>query len=100
MRWIRYKPLAATELLDAAKRYDAEVAGLGDAFVAEVEDTVARGLGQIGGVLRADDDVAELARAGAQPGTVDREREHVGRLVLTAVLAVELVDALGVDELE
>ncbi len=42
MKGIRYKPIAATEVIDAAKRYDAAAAGLGDDFIAEVRDTVAR----------------------------------------------------------
>ena len=52
------------------------------------------------GVLGADDDVAELARAGRGVLAVDREREHVGRAVLAAVLGVELGDPLGADELD
>ena len=58
------------------------------------------GLGHVGAVLGADRDVAELARAGGRAGAVDREGEHVGRRVLAAVLAVELADPLGVDELD
>ena len=48
---------------------------------AEVEHAVDRRLDQVRGVRRADDDVAELARAGGRAGAVDREREHVGGLV-------------------
>ena len=62
---------------------------------AEVEDAVDRRLGQVGGVLGADHHVAQLARAGDRSGPVDREREHVGRLVEPAVLAVELADPLA-----
>ena len=51
-------------------------------------------------MLGADRDVAELARAGDRAGAVDREGEHVGRRVLAAVLAVELLDPLGVDQLD
>ena len=59
-------------------------------------------LAQVGGVLGADDDVAELAQPGGQPGVgaVDREREDVGRALLAAVLGVELRDPAGVDELD
>ena len=57
-------------------------------------------LGEVVGVLGADDDVAELARAGRRAGAVDREREHVGGLVAAAVVAVELADPLRVDELD
>ena len=57
----------------------------------EVQRAVDDGLAQVLGVLGADHDVAQLARAGARsPSLVDREREHVGRPVLAAVLAVEL----------
>ena len=67
---------------------------------AEVEDAVDGGLGHVAAVLGADRDVAELARAGDRAGAVDREGEHVGRLVLAAVLAVELADPLRVDDLD
>src|SRR4051794_16571863 len=66
----------------------------------EVQRAVDDRLAQVGRVLRRDDDVAELARAGGRARLVDREREHVGRAVLAAVLAVELVDALRADELD
>jgi hypothetical protein len=50
-------------------------------------------------VLGADDDVAELARPGDRLVLVDREREDVGWPVLGAVLTIQLLDALFVDEL-
>jgi hypothetical protein len=49
-------------------------------------------------VLGADDDVAQLARAGRRACAVDREREHVGGLVEVAVLAVEALDLRSGDE--
>ncbi len=67
---------------------------------AEVEDAVHRGLGHVAAVLGADRDVAELTRAGAGAEFVDREGEHVGRGVLAAVLAVQLLDPAGVDDLD
>lgn len=54
--------------------------------------------GDIGGVLGADHDVAELARPVCMTGTVDRERENIGRGVAVAVVAVERANLLGVDE--
>ena len=52
-------------------------------------------------MLRADHDVAELARAnGQRVVAVDREREHVGRLVDRAMAPVELPDARLADELD
>src|SRR5687767_13719560 len=65
-----------------------------------MEPAVHGRLDQVGGVVRTDYDVASLARPrrGARP--VDREREDVGRLVLAAVVAVELADALLLDELD
>ena len=59
-----------------------------------------RGLGDVGAVLGADRDVAELARAGDRLEFVDREGEDVGRRVLAAVLAVQLADPLRVDDLD
>ena len=67
---------------------------------AEVQDAVDDGLDQVAAVLGADDDVAELARAGDGSRLVDRERQDVGRRVAAAVLAVELADPLFVDELD
>src|SRR5579875_1622633 len=55
-------------------------------------------LAHVGGLLRADDDVAELARAGNLAVLVDPEGQHVGRLIFAAVLAVERPDALAADE--
>jgi hypothetical protein len=66
----------------------------------EVEHAVDDGLDQVLGVLRADDDIAKLAWPGRRPILVDRERQDVGRLVLAAVVAVQLVDVLLVDELD
>ena len=57
-------------------------------------------LGQVLGVLGADHHVAELARPGDGAALVDREGQHVRRRVDAAVLAVQLADALGVDELD
>jgi hypothetical protein len=51
-------------------------------------------------VLRADQDVAQLARAGARPALVDGEREHVGGLRPAPVLAVQRRDPGGVHELD
>ena len=56
---------------------------------AQVQHAVDDRLAQVLGVLRADHDVAELARPGRRAALVDREGEHVGRLVAAAVLAVE-----------
>ncbi len=67
---------------------------------AEVEDAVHGGLGHVGAVLGADRHVAELARAGRRARPVDREGEHVGGRVLSPVLAVELADARGIDQLD
>lgn len=52
----------------------------------------------VGGVLGADHDVAELARPVRMTGTVDRERKDVGRGVAVAVVAVERANLLSVDE--
>ena len=65
---------------------------------AEVEHAVYDRLCQVGGVLGADHHVAELARAGGRSRAVDREREHVGRLVTLPVVAVELSDLVLPDE--
>ncbi len=67
---------------------------------AEVQNAVDRRPAQIGGLLGADDDVTELARAGDPLDAVDREREHVGRLVAAAVLAVQLADPVRRDQLD
>jgi hypothetical protein len=75
------------------------LAGVGLVVVAaEVQDAVDDGLDEVLGVLRADNDVAELARFGGRPAAVDRERQHVGRPVAIAVLAVERVDLGRADE--
>jgi len=65
---------------------------------AEVQYAVDDGLGQVLGLLRADHDVAKLARSDGRPVAVDREREDVGRAVTIAVIAVELVDLSLADE--
>src|SRR4051794_38122852 len=57
-------------------------------------------LDQILRVLGADDDVAELAWAGNGLVLVDRERQDVGGPVLATVLAVQLLDACLVDQLD
>jgi hypothetical protein len=49
-------------------------------------------------VLGADHDVTELARAERLAGLVDGERQDVGGAVDAAVLAVEPVDLVRVDE--
>ena len=58
--------------------------------------------GHVGGQLGADDDVAQLQRAGriGRGRPVDGEGEHVGAGVASAVLAVELADPLWLDELD
>jgi hypothetical protein len=69
----------------------------------EVQCPVHHGLRDVLGVLRADDDVAELAQRGRPRQLhvlVDREREHVGHALDPAVGLVELGDPLGVDELD
>jgi hypothetical protein len=65
-----------------------------------VEDAVHDGLGQVLGVLGADHDVAQLARAGGGARLVDRERQHVGGRVEPAMLAVQLLDPRRRDELD
>ena len=60
----------------------------------QVQHAVDGRLDQVLGVRRADHDVAELARAGGRAGAVDRERQHVGRRVDAAMLAVQLPDPL------
>ena len=52
--------------------------------------------------LRAEDDVAERARHSLRElvAPVDREREHVGRLVDPEVLALQRADLLRPDERE
>jgi hypothetical protein len=67
---------------------------------AQVQHAVHDRLDQVVRVLGADDHVAKLARSGDRPGLVDWERQHVGRAVLAAVLAIELADALLVDQLD
>ena len=58
--------------------------------------------GHVRGQLGTDDDVAQLERAGriGRGRAVDGEGEHVRAGVAPAVLAVELADALGLDELD
>ena len=58
------------------------------------------GLDQVLGVLGADHDVAQLARSRDRVRLVDREGQHVGRRVASAIVAVELADAPLVDELD
>ena len=54
----------------------------------EVQRAVDDRLAQVGGVLRADHDVAELARAGGDRSSlVDGERQDIGRPVLAAMRA-------------
>jgi hypothetical protein len=65
-----------------------------------MEDAVYDSLDQVFGVLGADDDIAELARAGDRLVFVDRKRENVGRVVFAAVLAVQLANAVLVNELD
>lgn len=65
---------------------------------AQVKDAVNGGLDQVLGVLRADDDVAQLARPGNRLRPVDREREDVCGLVPAAVVAVQCANAGLVDE--
>jgi hypothetical protein len=66
----------------------------------QVQDTVDDGLDHVRRELGADDHVAQLARAHNRPVFVDRERQDVGRLVLAAVVAVQLADAVLADELD
>jgi hypothetical protein len=66
----------------------------------QVQCSVQHGLAQVLGALRADRDVADLARPLGRAGAVDREREDVGGLVAAAVLAVQLADPLLGDELD
>jgi hypothetical protein len=66
----------------------------------QVQRAVDDGLDEVLGVVRADDDIAELAWPRRRPILVDRERQDVGRLVLAAVVAVQLLDALLVDQLD
>jgi hypothetical protein len=61
---------------------------------AQVEHAVDDRFDHVSGVLGADDDVAQLARPRDRLVLVDRERQHVGRLILAAVLAVQRADAL------
>jgi hypothetical protein len=56
-------------------------------------------LDDVGAVLGADRDVSQLARPRRRSGPVEREGEHVGGRVPAAMLAVQLADALGVDDL-
>jgi hypothetical protein len=66
---------------------------------AQVQHAVHDGFGQILGVVGADHHVAKLARPRHRSRLVQREGEHVGGLVASPVLAVERLDALGVDQL-
>jgi hypothetical protein len=66
----------------------------------QVQHAVDDGLDQVLGVLGADDDIAELAWPGRRLVLVDRERQNVSRLVLAAVVAVQLLDAPLVDQLD
>ena len=67
---------------------------------AQVQHAVNRRLGEVGGVLGADHDVAQLAWAGDLVGAVDRKRQHVGGLVPAPVLAVQLADPARVHQLD
>ena len=64
---------------------------LGDVVISP-EHAVDHGLHEVARVLGADDHVAQLARPRGRAQLVDREREHVGRAVAVAVLAVEPPD--------
>ena len=67
----------------------------------QVQHAVHDRLDEVGRVLGADDDVAELARAQRVAVVlVDREGEDVGRPGLAALGQVELGDPLRVDELD
>ena len=68
----------------------------------QVQRAVDDRLAQVRGVLGADDDVAQLARAGRRGAVaVDREREHVGRAAsLPRCSRLSSRDPLGVDELD
>src|SRR3954462_5026962 len=66
----------------------------------QVQHPVDDGLDQILRVLGTDDDVAKLAWPGRRLILVDRERQDVRGLVLVAMVAVQLLDAPFVDELE
>lgn len=65
-----------------------------------MQHAVDDGLDEIRRVLGADHDVSELARPGDRLIRVDRERQDVGGAVLSAMLAVQLADALGADQLD
>ena len=67
---------------------------------AQVEHSVHHRLGQVVGVLGADHHVAELARPRRGAALVDREGQDVGGRVDAAMLAIQLVDAAGRDELD
>jgi hypothetical protein len=58
--------------------------------------------GHVGGQLRTDDDVPQLERPGriGRGRAVDRERQDVRADVAPAMFAVELANALGLDELD
>ena len=58
------------------------------------------GLGQIVRVLGADHHITQLARPRRGAALVNRKGQHVGRGVDPPVLAVQLVDARGCDELD
>ena len=58
------------------------------------------GLDQIGRVLRADDDIAELSRSSRRSDSIDREREHVSGLVLGPMEVIELANPRLGDELD
>ena len=55
---------------------------------------------EVGRVLGADHDIAQLARPGDGLGAVDREGQHVGRRIDAAVVAIQLADPYGVDKLD
>src|SRR4051794_114458 len=64
-----------------------------------MQDPMNRSLGYVRAVLGADRHVAELARARDRGEFVDREGEDVGRRILVAMFAVELADAVLIDQL-
>ena len=64
-----------------------------------MQHAVDDGLDQVLRVLGADHDVAELTRAGDRV-LVDGKRQDVRRRVLAAMVAVQLADALLVDQLD
>jgi len=66
----------------------------------QVQCAVDDGRAQVLRLLRADHDVAELAWSRRGTALVDRKRKDIGRLVAATVLAVELANARGIDQLD